>query len=134
MPPLQDITHKFQSPLPPSSSPALSYIDEDEVKISQSSAFLALPTSTSNFVFSTPKAKLSITPVPGDSDPFGFLAAERKLKLERGRDVKPKRDHTRRQPLAPLEPQRKRQKLDTNATPGKHACLTPSTHPALTRL
>ncbi|KAF8332161.1 hypothetical protein F5887DRAFT_997173 [Amanita rubescens] len=113
MPPLQDITHKFLSPLPPSSSPALSYIDEVEEKINPSSAFLALPTSParqgSNFVFSTPKAN---TPAPRDSDPFGFLAAERKLKLERGKD------HARRQPLAPLEPQRKRQKLETNATPG----------------
>src|SRR6266550_150908 len=71
MPPLQDITHKFVSPLPPSSSPALSYIDEVENKINPSEAFLALPTSPAHFIFSTPKAKLTL--LPGDSDPFGFL-------------------------------------------------------------
>ena len=180
MPPLEDITRRFvQSPLPPSSSPALSYIDEVKEKQNPSSAFLALSTSparplaperdsagsdklsfevydefdhrppsafASNPIFSTPTSKLTTTRAaplsPGD--PFGFLAAERKLKLDRiqDRDGAPKRNPTRSrrpgQPSEPLEPhQRKRQKLDPSATPGKHvpptldtpfALPSPSTH------
>ena len=164
--PLEDITHRFvQSPLPPSSSPALSYIDEIKDKQNPSSAFLALSTSparplalerdttgsekptfevydefdhrppsafASNPIFSTPTSKPTTRAAPpSPGDPFGFLAAERKLKLDRSRDGPPKRNPPRTrsrragQPSEPPEPdRRKRQKLDPSATPSKHVPLT----------
>ncbi|KIL61975.1 hypothetical protein M378DRAFT_25849 [Amanita muscaria Koide BX008] len=167
MPPLQDITHRFLSPLPPS-SPALSYIDEscgnEYNKAEPSSAFLALSTSSKAFprleilddksddelvfdkenkenlppfeledefnplpgpdgpstsaavLFSTPKkSKPKADGSPPSSDPFGFLAVERKLKLERNQA---KRSISgRREP----EPEPKRQKLGSRSTPTAHA-------------
>lgn len=151
MPPLQDITRRFvQSPLPPSSSPALSYIDDDK----ENPVFLALKTPparpaaaehkptdesennefdrrppsafASNPIFSTPTSKPATRPAPlSPGDPFGFLAAERKLKLDRSRDGSATRNRTRSRPLKPLNPdRRKRPKLDPSATPSTHA-LTP---------
>ncbi|KAF8623411.1 hypothetical protein AX15_006388 [Amanita polypyramis BW_CC] len=156
MPPLQDITHRFVSPLPPSSPPALSYIDDDDIdhgRAGPSSAFLNLSTSSnplhprpisvtdsasgkkdkenlppfevedglelgagpSNVIFSTPKSRTGgAKRSPPSSDPFGFLALERRLKAQR-EQAKRIRDDV----YETAGPVRKRQKFDPAASPSQ---------------
>ncbi|KAF8637556.1 hypothetical protein AX17_002742 [Amanita inopinata Kibby_2008] len=166
-PPLQDITHRFISPLPPSSPPLPLSNHDNEHDRPISSSFLqlsspsarkalanrrlgrgdtsdkendeALPTfdlgdefdnerpqqpGPSNAVLPSPSSQDNnneqggLSPSPASSDPFGFLAVERKLKLER---KQPKRD--RRQ----LEREQKRQRYDPSPTTVARATATATT-------